>query len=772
MWLKKIRKDKVFFTVLGLILLLSTMILSACFSFSKEVEQFIKDKYSSKQNSNLMLTTSHGMGEYLKKESNSRTDINKITIHDLYSLKGVSIKHKGKNFKDYEDHIDAILFSDYKSLPFTLDIIKDSKEQKCPGPGEVWVQYIVADNHDINVNDVITIKKDGVEKDFKVSALVNDSRKPVSMTNGAYLFFNEEDRDWIAQNELEDYVGIYSDTDVTRLQDWVSEYETDQYKTIDASTLNDCKTKANLMTTLVGALGSVSAILLLIISVIILSFFLKNAINSDYAAIGTYKSVGFSTRKIISFYFLSYGIVGSISIVIGALLGIPISILVGNINMKYIGDYQLSSHTIVSTVCVIVFSSIFLLLIILLTLLKIRKITPAVAFQVGKTSTKARLSKSLIKNAHSSFCMAINDIFKNKFKSIIVVVTITLSLLLSSFLINMCVSFNHMDSNAPGWISQPDCDYYVSVKNSALPEELTQYINNSDKVKSTMTGCLFANLKLDSNDEKIDLKYASITALDNYDKDKTHVTYEKGVPPKSNNEIALDVPTINSNHLEIGDTISVKINDVDAEFILCGGYNSMMRPSAQVLSTSLDELNLPKEKYNFQIAVMLKDGINKKDFKQELNSKFDNLEFTDITTMTDNIKVSIMSIMLPITIIIIIAFLMFTLLNIIHLILSNYFEQQRNYGIMKACGYSTGYIVRRNVTRFNILFVLGTLLALIANYYISPNLFYKILQVRAYSTNITLTSLFIATFFIVYEVILLLFTMRVRKITPRKLMEE
>ena len=140
--------------------------------------------------------------------------------------------------------------------------------------------------------------------------------------------------------------------------------------------------------------------------------------------------------------------------------------------------------------------------------------------------------------------------------------------------------------------------------------------------------------------------------------------------------------------------------------------------------------------------------------------------------IVDNIKQSIMSIMTPVTMIIIGIFCSFTLLNIINLIIMNNNEQQKNFGIMKAFGFTNSYIIRRNVFRIFILSIIGVLFALLLNQLFNASIFQSILTVDAYQTKLVPTGMFMGIGLIVITMITILLSLMIRHISPKKLMEE
>lgn len=770
MWIKKLKKKKTQFIVLGLILAFAAMLLSACLSFSIEVEQYTNERFSREYNSDLFLYATGGTSDYIRPLLKEHDATATLTTYNGYFIDTLPMYHKDNLVSDYITPLFAIELEDYETMPFQMDVVSSDITSSGPATGEVWIQKIIADNHNIKVGDTFTIK--GTSNQFTVSAIVNDNTKPVSMSTGAFIYFNKADSKTFETQQPLELISITSDQDIDALSKWIEKQYTGDYYAVLKSALSDLKIKATMMTSLISKLGTLSSLFMFLITIIIVLFFIRNTILNEYGAIGTYKSVGFSTTEIMGFYMKAYSVVGIFSIIIGALLGLPVSIFIGNIVMEYIGAYHLSAASIPRVILVIVFTSLLLIASIYFALRRIGKISPVDAFHVGTTSSKTKFKKSRIKNAHSSFSMAINDMFKYRNRSLLIIIVVTFSFYIGIMLINMCNAFDHMEDNASSWVAQPRSNCFLSKDNSAVPDDLIHYVENSPYVDSYITGsgATYADLQISCKDTNINIKYANIIVLNTYDYDLTGIKYAKGRPPQNKNEVALDSSTLRNSNYTIGDTISLTINDITDNYLITGIYHTMMSPSLAFVSDSLTVF--PEESYNTSVGVNLKDPSDAKAFEEDFINTFPDYRYSTMKDIVDNIKQSIMSIMTPVTMIIIGIFCSFTLLNIINLVILNNNEQQQNFGIMKAFGFTNGYIIRRNVFRILILSIIGIVFALLLNQLFTARIFLTVLTVDAYQTKFVPTSLFIGIGLVVITATTILLSLEIRRISPKKLMEE
>ncbi len=768
MWKKKLQTKKLQFFVVGAILAFATMILSTCLSFSSEVNDYINEEYDDPDNANLYIAATSGTSALIREAAKTRQDIEDIETLPGYLLKNFPLYHDNDLVTDLSDNVNLLVMKDYTASSLSLTPVKGDSKKSGPAKGEVWIQSLFSDIYDIPVGDTFKLN----DSTFTASTIVNDIRKPVSMTNGYTIFINEADAPLFSSLEKIDYILISSKTAEKTLSDWLDTVYTSEHRALVKETLSELKLKSSLMTILVSGLGTLAAGLMLILTIVIILFFIRNTVLNDFKAIGTYKSLGFTSKQIKSFYLKAYAFVGILAIVTGSLLGLSLSYLIGTIALEYIGDYGLSAVSILTTIAIIGFTFLILLGSVYLALRRINKITPVEAMRMGMTNSKVKLKRSLVKRAHSSFAMSINDIGKHKGSSVIMITIITLTFYIAILLTNMGYSFMRMDEHASKWVSLPDCELYVNTTNTYATDEFQQFLKENPYVKDYIVGQIGANVNLKNEDQKLNLNYATVTTFDNFDSTLTNVTYPQGRPPKNSNEIAIDDVTLLDTGYHLGDYIELKIDGNKKNYMICGIYDTMMAPSVTFHTDAFKELGIAPEKYMNNVVIMLNHSDDVEAFKQSVLAQYPNYSFITMSGMIEDIKDSIISIMVPITILLIVVFLTFTLLNIANLIITNNNSMKRDFGIMKAFGFSTGYIIRRSTFRIILLAGLGLMCSLLLNHFLSGPLFYGTLGVPAYCFYPMETLLLLAGGFSIILLLALLLSLPIRRITPKNLMEE
>lgn len=126
----------------------------------------------------------------------------------------------------------------------------------------------------------------------------------------------------------------------------------------------------------------------------------------------------------------------------------------------------------------------------------------------------------------------------------------------------------------------------------------------------------------------------------------------------------------------------------------------------------------------------------------------------------------------PICAVLFIAFAAFSILNIVNLIHTQTKENRRKYGILKAMGFTTGYILRENLASLTIQYAIAIVLTILLNEWLSPILFSLACGVRYICKPAWLMATVGGTMYVVLMIIACLMLLSIRKIKPVELMEE
>ncbi len=485
---------------------------------------------------------------------------------------------------------------------------------------------------------------------------------------------------------------------------------------------------ANAGSQITSAVGLSTAILIFIVSIVIIRFVLWNNILKEYKSIGVYKSLGFTSKQIRNIYLKSFGIVGVIAITAGSFFSIWFINYLVKISIKYIGIYEGGINNFSFIVLTIILMSFVLISNIYLLLRRINKIKPVEAFRIGVTSSKEKFRKSIIRDASSPMSMAINDIFKYKKQNIIIVTVLSLVIYLSVFLVSVNYSMINMKDNAWNMFGLLQGDVTLD-----FPSGEASYDKALEEIKSDprvlgVRACSFDVGKVAYLDvSRYNIKNAQVITYlyDNYDNNNGfNVSIKEGRNPKNKNEIALSEQILKDASLDIGDYIDIKILGEERSLLITGKYIGMMSNNYNMRMT-LDVV--PKEirnnLNNLNINITLKDKNDYEEFKEEYKQKYEVCSIDTCPSLIATASKSVIEIVIPVTTIILLGILLFSILNIVNLIIMNNTDNRRNNAIIKSLGFSNIYILKRTLYRIMLLIGISSLVGFILNATISKNLF-------------------------------------------------
>ncbi len=725
MWKKKIKQKKIQFILIAIILMVSSSIFAVCASFSSTVARYTEEYYEGENIKDILVQTYNDdiipkVENFIKEKEPNEKDIRKT--------KGLMVDRQvflGDENLDL-GMANLIIYEGMKAHPWDVVITKGEKVTT-PSKGTIWVSNLLADSKNLKIGDKLKIKDGNEYKYLTISALVNDSLVPSSVMGYNNLYINSNVYGDFNELIKSQYIGYDSSKEgndatsdlVSYVGDSVDGVIYDKWITIFA---------ANAGSQITSGVGLSTAILIFIVSIVIIRFVLWNNILKEYKSIGVYKSLGFTSKQIRNIYLKSFGIVGIIAITFGSFFSILFVNYLIKISIKYIGIYKGGINNFSFIILTIILMSFVLISNIYLLLRRINKIKPVEAFRIGVTSSKEKFKKSIIKDASSPMSMAINDIFKYKKQNLIIVIVLSIVIYLSVFLVSVNYSMVNMKDNAWNMFGLLQGDVTLD-----FPSGEESYDKALEEIKSDprvlgVRECSFDVGKVAYIDvSRYNIKNAQVVTYlyDNYDNDHGfNVSITEGRNPKNKNEVALSEQILKEANLDIGDYIDMKILGEEKSLLITGSYIGMMSNNYNMRMT-LDVV--PKEfrnnLNNLNLNITLKDKNDYEVFKNEYKDKYEVCSIDTCPSIIVTTSKSIIEIVIPVTTIILLGILLFSILNIVNLIIMNNTDNRRNNAIMKSLGFSNIYILKRTLYRIMMLTGISSLVGFILNATISKSIY-------------------------------------------------
>lgn len=723
MWIIKITKRKMQFTIVMLIAMIATAILTACISFTLETRSFVNEYYSNENCPMLFsVVKTDNCRDMLLKDDKASKVIDKIVtgkakyITDNFYINNMKISNEG-NF--------AYGMSSLDTMGYNVAIAK-GEHKIAPADDEIWVCSIFADNYDIEVGDKFSIGK-GI--DYTVSAIVSSPLCSSGLIDSYPFYLNEKALEDIPETELYSALIYAKGDDITQkeFQDAMpKEFDNVLQLHLDKQTLNLC---LSILSGIFGGVGIAAGIIIIVVSMIVYRYLVRATISKEYNMIGIYKSIGKENKEIRKTYLNAYMFSGIVGMIIGFFLARPLTSYLSNVVLGYIPGFKLTNYTTITGLLVIIFMCLLILINLWSELGKIKNISPIQAINYRNLSSKEKLCKSVIPNAHTSLSMSINEIFKRKGMSVLVIMILTVSIYIELMSCAVSITLSNYSNDTQIWENLPKYDCIIKQMNS---KKALDFVKNSDDVEDyvqAMLDPICTGMEIEGSEWTADEAHPMV--YENFTKERYEdVPFQKGRICLESGEITASQQFLDGVGKKAGDYIEISNGTLKKDFLIAGSYSAMMKGGISFYMNASDYNYLGYENNYTTILVFLKDGVKYKDFA------------------------------------------VFSILNIINLIHTQNKENRRKYGIMKAMGFTTGYLCRESIFRLSIEYIDAIILTLILHKLVSPLLFGAACGVRFIYSPIWLPIAVCGGTYIVLLIIVLVMLSTVRKIKPVELIEE
>lgn len=766
MWLRKIIMRKTQFFIIVLLTMMAAAILTACISFTIETQQFVEAYYSADQSPVVFsISSREDAKELLLEDEEAKKVISKVVegkakyVTDSFYVNEEKIANEGSFF--YE-------VSDVNEIGYPVTI-SSGKEQKAPKDDELWISNVYAKAYDIKVDDIVRLGKN--DKEYKVSAIVNTAICSSGFID-CYPFYVSEQ----TLEDLEGIVGyemnIFSDDEdlsLKELQEFLpKEYVDSEIFWKNRSTLKMC---ISILTGIFGGVGVVASIIILIVSIVVFRYLVRATIEKEFQMIGTYKALGRDNKEIKRIYLLAYTVSGVVGMIPGVLLARPLAVYLGQTILGGNKAFELTGITTGIEIAVVVFMCALLMLNVYSELKKVHSISPIQAMNLQMLSSKEKLNKSIIPSAHSSLQMAINGIWKRKGTSFLIILILTVSIYMDVMASEVALTLSNYSEDKRIWENLPAYDCMIKTMGN---EEALTYIRNSEDVEDYVQVMLepdCSGMQIEGTDWSGEEANPMIYSDFNEER-YADVPFTKGRICLEEREITASESFLKGVGKEVGDYIKISNGDKEITCLIIGSYSAMMKGGVSFYMNENDYRALGYSVDYETILVFFKEGVDYDSFAENFETSVEkSLVFEDFVFI-EREGDTVGEIAYPICAVLFAAFAAFSILNIVNLIHTQTKENRRKYGILKAMGFTTGYICRENIASLTIQYGVAIIITIIINELLSPFFFSLACGVYYINKPIWLIATVVGVMYILILLITFIMLGTIRKIKPVELMEE
>lgn len=460
-----------------------------------------------------------------------------------------------------------------------------------------------------------------------------------------------------------------------------------------------------------GAFLSIGIIMLLV-SCLIISFMIRNAIITDAKTIALYKTIGYTSGDILKIYLTFYFGVTTIASIFGIGSSVFISDKILSSVYKNIGELSSNSSFIPGILCYLVIVSIVIGLIYLI-MRKTKKLKPVYALNgMTEANTKKKHKyKGDSKLQFSPFGITMRNISRNKEGTVGTILTAVLTIFSVNFAIISLDLADSMKENNDFWMGVDKCDVMIEVSDN------TQYAKVVNTIKEDYRVSKFLENRIGQNVSMRWKKGIKTTALSAFVFDDFNVAklpIVKGRNPNNRTEIAITGKIAGELNKDIGDYLEIYLDNSTRVDLLITGIFQTYWELGDCCRLTTDTFRDNKINLDYSnISVYLKDKEDITAFIKEMTEKLAGSgnvtarteAFSNIMNMIVNPQKGAIP---PVTGLV----LIIGAINIFCIVMLKNATNQKTNGIYKCIGYTTGHLLLSNIYYVGIIAVASMAVAI------------------------------------------------------------
>jgi putative ABC transport system permease protein len=585
--------------------------------------------------------------------------------------------------------------------------------------GKIYIAGQEIKKTNLEIGDKITIKLEGVTKEFEFAGFVKDALYGSSMMANPRYVINSEDYKVFAENESikSDFAGnmyYFNISDEKAFEDASAKNAPYLQLNFDKSLIR----MTYIMDILVAAILMVLSIGLLVVSFVVLRFTIGFTISEEFREIGVMKAVGLKNSSIRGMYMVKYlGIA-----VLGASVGYIISVPFGAALLKSVSDNMVlgsDNGLLIGIACCLAVVAMIMLFCWRCTA-KINKLSPIDAVRNGQTGErfKKRSVMSLSKSKlGSTGFLSVNDILSAPRQYGLITFIFVLFTLLIMIL---TATANTIDSDSLLYLlSVKRSDVYLTDSERGM--EIIGGIKTSDEAsaeiekilaENDMPGKVWAEPWYQLNVE-VDGKNTNLSFLQCSKTETTDYEYTDGTAPMYTNEVAFAEAAAKKLGVKIGDTVKITIDGNTDEYLVSALFQSFdqmgmvgrLHQDIEIKETS------PSSIFAFQIDF---DDHPSKEVIDQRREKLKDImgtnivensrEFTKSSMGVGNTMATVRDLALVLAVIIIV---------LISVLMERSFiaKERSEIALMKAIGFKERSVVAHHTLRFLVISILAVIIS-------------------------------------------------------------
>ncbi|RHW32101.1 ABC transporter permease [Lysinibacillus yapensis] len=459
------------------------------------------------------------------------------------------------------------------------------------------------------------------------------------------------------------------------------------------------------------------AIIIVLVSLIVIKYRISNSIEDGMTNIGVLKAIGYTSRQILSSMILQFSLIALCGSVGGIALSYVLMPFFGGIISTLSGLIWVQRFDLQTNLICIVIVAFCVLIVALLSAFRVKKILPVAALRGGIQTHNFKKNNLPLDKAKGGlhFLLAIKSLLANAKQNMMILLIISALTFASVFSLVLYYNIASDKSAFVDLFGAEPANVYIAVMPDEDPYKLLDDIEQMDAVRKV-------NL-LDMIETKIDGQTVYTNVADNYSRLESNMVYE-GRQPKHDNEISISWVVSDLIDKKIGDTVEVTYGNETKNYLVTGLSQSMSY-SGTIAGLTMEGIRQLQSGYKGTTLYVYLDGITNKDFIERVQDDYGNriVEAIDIDenieSQTGIYTAAVFAVVMMVLIITVLVVAMILYLVIKTMII----KRKKEFGILKALGFSTVQLMNQISISFLPVIVAGVIIGgLLGLYFTNPML--------------------------------------------------
>ena len=450
---------------------------------------------------------------------------------------------------------------------------------------------------------------------------------------------------------------------------------------------------------------SAMAFLVLLIGVVVIASNIANYIQENMQNLGALKAVGYTSGQIISALLVQFAGISAIAAVVGTALSYCIFPGINEMMIAQTGIPYAVRFQPLPILFTVIFITGIVSAAVYFSAKKIKRIEPITAMRQGISTHNFK--KNHVQLEKTSLPINAALAMKTMFGGIKQNVTVCVTMLVISLILVFSVtSARNTIVDVQPMIEMIAGEFADSAINVNLnrEEELISVLENDSRVEKFY---LFTNNNMEIQHVGGTTLYVSVT--NDCSKMNNQSMAVEGRYPKYENEFAVAAKYAKDNDIKVGDEISLKVGNTTEKYIVSGftqNTNSLGKDCIMTREGYKKIASLPNVTY----YIDLMEGNDVDDFNSELSDRFGSdvnalQNIYSILESTGGVYVLLMTFLVIAIVIISCVVIIFVMYLLVRTMLNN---KKRDYGILKALGFTTGQLVVQTALSFMPSIIIST----------------------------------------------------------------